>query len=216
MVMDSETPEKKRGYLIIFDGIDGSGKTTQLNLVNEKLISAGRPVKTTRNLGGTPIGEELRHVILLPIERPALTDLHVSIAVQEALIPALNSEKISGSLILLDRGPMSLVAYQSFGSGLDEDLGWQFADRGLEKLAPDLVIVYDAETQTAVERARQHSASEDYFESKPFDYFDRVANGFRQAAERYKAKYNVHVVDANKSFEEIHSQTMQIVSSVIG
>jgi dTMP kinase len=208
--------QANKGFLVIFDGIDGSGKTTQLNLMAENLISMGKTVKTTRNLGGTPIGEELRRVLLLPIERPPTTDLHVSIAVQEALIPALNHEKAEGSLILLDRGPMSLVAYQSFGSGLDKDLCWQFADRGLEQLKPDLIIVYDADTHTALERARQHSASADYFESKPYDYFDRVASGFREASERYKDKYNVQLIDANRDFEQIHSQTMALITRLIG
>src|ERR1039458_4190816 len=108
------------GFLIIFDGIDGVGKTTQLNLADQSLKAEGWPVSISRNLGGSPIGEALREVLLKPIDRPPTTDLHVSVAIQEALVPAIVTERQAGRLILMDRGPLSLAAYQIYGSGVDE------------------------------------------------------------------------------------------------
>ena len=92
------------GFLIIFDGIDGAGKTTQLVLVKKEFDNNNWHVHTTRNLGGSPIGEELRNVVLKPIERPALTELYISVAIQEALIENLTKERENGSIILMDRG----------------------------------------------------------------------------------------------------------------
>ncbi len=199
------------GFLIIFDGIDGVGKTTQLNLVHQKLQAAGWPVTVTRNLGGSPIGEALREALLKPIERPPSTDLYVSVAIQEALVPAIAAERRAGKLILMDRGPLSLAAYQIYGSGVDEATGWSYVAKGMAALRPELVITYQCDVRTAVERARAHSPNIDYFESKPFDYFDRVAQGFQTAAERYP----VSVIAANQTIEAVQAETWRLVEQAL-
>jgi len=199
------------GFLIIFDGIDGVGKTTQLNLAQQALKGEGWPVSTSRNLGGSPIGEALREVLLKPIDRPPTTDLYVSVAIQEALVPAIAAERQAGKLILMDRGPLSLAAYQIFGSGVEEVTGWRYVDAGLAALKPDLVIIYQCDTQTAVKRARVNSERVDYFESKPFDYFDRVAHGFDELAKRYDAKQ----VDAGQSIEIVQAKTLDIIKQAL-
>ncbi len=199
------------GKVIVFDGIDGTGKSTQLELVAEELIKRGIDCYKTRNLGGTPIGEALREVMKSTVERPALTDLYISVAVQEALIDSLKTQLEQGKVVLIDRSPMSLVAYQCFGSGVSQDIGWQYADQGMQKLAPDLAIVYEADIETSLNRARAHSSAADYFESKDLEYFSRVSEGYKAAAERYKA----HIIDANGSIESIHAATMALVDTVL-
>src|SRR4051794_4239442 len=92
------------GLVIIFEGIDGVGKTTQLNLVREELEAEGWAVYGTRNLGGTPIGEELRKTLLSSLERPETTNVYISAAIQEALVAAINGQREAGKIILLDRG----------------------------------------------------------------------------------------------------------------
>ncbi len=199
------------GLLIAFDGIDGCGKTTQLNLVAKELSTQNYQVYKTRNLGGSPIGEELRSALLKTVSRPPLTDLYVSAAIQEALIEPINNERAKGSIILLDRSPLSLVAYQSFGSGVSEELGWKFADSGIEKLNPDLIFVYDIDPNVAIERARNHSGAADYFEEKPIEYFDKVSNGFNSAAERYSAV----AIDANTTIENLYALTIGKVNELL-
>lgn len=101
------------GLLVIFEGIDGSGKTTQAKLAQDALQTAGwSSLYPSRNLGGTPIGEALRKVIKSPLERPNTTNLYISVAIQEALIKVIQSERTKGSFILMDRGPISLAAYR--------------------------------------------------------------------------------------------------------
>lgn len=199
------------GLLVIFDGIDGVGKTTQLNLASEALIAEGWPVQATRNLGGTPIGEALREVMLRPIDRPPTTDLYISVAIQEALTRAIATERTDDKLILMDRGPLSLAAYQAFGSGLDEATTWRYVEAGMNQLQPELTIIYQSEVATAIERARRQSGKADYFESKPLDYFERVAQGFAAAAERYP----VQLVDANRSIEAIQADTMRLIQAAL-
>ena len=198
---------------MVFEGVDGAGKTTQLDLARETLQAEGWLVYATRNLGGTPIGEELRKVIKSPLERPNTTNLYISVAIQEALADAIESERSQGRLILMDRGPLSLAAYEIYGGQLDRDLGWQHVDAGMERLKPELSIVYATDVDTALERARSKSGKTDYFESQPRDFFERVADGYTAAAERYSP--STIVIDASRPVETIQSETMKAIREAL-
>jgi dTMP kinase len=198
------------GFLVIFEGIDGSGKTTQLELAQAKLAQLDwSQLYATRNLGGTPIGEALRQVILSPLTRPTETNLYISVAIQEALAVEIQAQRAKQSLILMDRGPLSLAAYEVYGSGLDATLGWEHVTSGMQKLRPELTIVYQADVKTALQRARQKAGKTDYFESKPASYFEKVAAGYAAAAERYADQ--VVIIDAEQPVEEVHMQTMDAI-----
>ncbi len=201
------------GLLVVFEGVDGAGKSTQLELACSTLQAEGWPVYTTRNLGGTPIGEELRKIIKSPLERPNTTNLYISVAIQEALADAIESERRQGRLILMDRGPMSLAAYEIYGGQLDPQLGWQHVDNGMKRLRPDLNIIYATDVDTALARAKAKSDETDYFESQPRDFFERVANGYEAAAERYAA--GTIVIDANRPVEAIQSETIAAIRQAL-
>ncbi|HEY5442588.1 MAG TPA: dTMP kinase [Candidatus Saccharimonadales bacterium] len=201
------------GLLVIFEGIDGVGKTTQLGLAQKALQEEGWPVHTSRNLGGTPIGEALREVIKSPLPRPNTTNLYISVAIQEALIETMQAERAKNQIILMDRGPISLAAYEVYGEDLEESLGWHYVDRGMERLKPDLTILYEANVDTAISQARQKSGEADYFESKPREFFERVAKGYAAAAKRYQT--TVATVDANQSIEVVHEQTMRLIQQAL-
>jgi len=201
------------GLLIVFEGIDGAGKTTQLELVRRTLEAEGWPVYATRNLGGTPIGEELRKVIKSKLERPATTNLYISVAIQEALVETIKSVRQAGKLILMDRGPLSLAAYEIYGGELDEVLGWQHVDAGMAAFKPELNIIYNASPRIALQRAHEKSATTDYFESKPADYFDRVAKGYEAAAQRYAS--TTVIIDAGRPVEAVQSETIEAAKQAL-
>lgn len=198
------------GCIIVFEGIDGVGKTTQLELAKAGLEADGWPVYTTRNLGGTPIGEELRKAIISPVERPPTTDLYASVAIQEALLKELEEQRQAGKLILMDRSPLSLAAYQIYGSGVSEELGWPYVEKGLKALSPEIILFYEADVQGALDRLTK--AKSDYFESKPIDYFERVLEGYKTASARFD---NVANIDANRSIEAIHADTMKAINETL-
>ena len=211
--MDLKPDTIPGGLLIIFEGIDGVGKTTQLELARNTLQIEGWPVYVTRNLGGTPIGEELRKVIKSPLERPAATNLYISVAIQEALAETIESVRANGKLILMDRGPLSLAAYEIYGGHLDEALGWQHVEAGMKKLRPELNIIYSTDVGIALERTRKKSGKTDYFESKPPDFFERVAQGYQAAAKRYSS--TTIVIDANRPIEVIQAETIQAIKEAL-
>jgi dTMP kinase len=199
------------GLVVMFEGSDGVGKSTQLAKVAEVLEQDGWDVLKTRNLGGTPIGEALRKISFTDIERPPQTDLYISVAIQAALTEAVAAERQKGRIILMDRGPLSLAIYQIYGSGVDEQLGWRYANQGMKLFAPEAIIVYKADIKTALKRARQQSGKADYFESKPISFFERVDRGFDSAAKRFP----VTTIDANRSVEVIHADTMKCIRDVL-
>ena len=200
------------GLIVVFEGIDGVGKTTQIKLAQEALQTAGWTIDITRNLGGTPIGEALRDVIKSPLERPGLTNLYISAAIQEALIEKINKARQESKFILMDRGPLSLAAYAVFGDRQEESLGWPFVERGMAEIKPELIIIYEADVENALQHAQQKGEKADYFESKPHDYFERVAEGYRRIAERYPS---VIRIDANQSLEAVHQETMQHIQQAL-
>lgn len=204
----------ENGLLVVFEGIDGVGKTTQLLLAKDLLLRQNWPVYITRNLGGSPIGEELRKVMLEPIERPATTNLYLSVAIQEALTETIKQERGEGKLILMDRGPLSLAAYEIYGGGLDEALGWQHVDAGMRQIQPDLTIIYTADVKTALERAQRKSRQPDYFEAKTPGFFERVAQGYGACAARYSSS-KIITIDAGQPVEIVHAQTMRLIQELL-
>lgn len=202
------------GLVIIFEGVDGVGKTTQLDLVRDQLTDQGYEVHATRNLGGTPIGEALRKVAFSPIDRSPETDLYISAAIQAELAKSIETERSRGKIVLVDRGPLSFASYHVYGNGAETELGWQFADEGMSKFDPDLVILYEMGLDDALKRAKRRKGQTDYYASKPKKYFQRVEAGYRAAARRYSGL--VAKLDASGSIDAVHSQTMGLVEEALG
>ncbi len=176
------------GVVVIFEGMDGTGKTTQLQLAAEVLSNNGWHVETARAHGGTPVGEALREVSLSDVPRPALTDLYISMAMHAALAERTTSWRQQGAIILIDRGPFSMAAYQLYGDGLDPDIVWPAVEKELDLFKPELTLLYTAPVEVAIDRARRKQGSTaDYFENKDNQFFDRVSSGYHSAAARYGA-----------------------------
>ena len=197
----------------MFEGIDGVGKTTQLQLVQETLEKTGWPVLATRNMGGTPIGEALRDVLMSPLERPPLTDFYASLAIQEPLLDIIDTACKEGKIVLMDRGPLSLAAYQIYGRGIEETIGWQHVNASMDRLKPEAVIFYDMDPGMALERNQKHPEKASYFESKSLQYFHEVARGFRAATERYSSI--TVTIDASQPVEAVQKQTMAAISKLL-
>jgi dTMP kinase len=199
------------GLVVMFEGIDGVGKTTQIKLVQQTLEDKGWPVMVTRNMGGTPIGEALREVIMSPLERPPLTDFYTSLAIQEPLFGVIDTARAAGKVILMDRGPLSLAAYQIYGAGIDESIGWQHVDSGMSRIKPEITILYDMDPEPARERNQKHPEKTSYFESKPLGYFQKVAEGFRAASKRYP----LTTINAAQPIEAVQEETLAAVSKLL-
>lgn len=197
----------------MFDGPDGVGKTTQIQLVAEDLTTQGYRVHTTRSHGGTPFGEKLREVSLSDIERSALTDYYLSLTMHSALRDDVHARRDAGEIILIDRSPLAIWAYQVFASGLDRQTVEQEIDADMQAFDVDLVIVYEAGLDVLQRHLaqRNQSAKTDYFESKPADYFERVIAGYQFAAARYQAT----VIDASTTITDVHTASTAAIRTIL-
>lgn len=196
------------GRLIVFEGVEGSGKTTQLQQCSDWLkaseIGNSMPVTITREPGGTPLGLELRHLLLSGQSSSIQnrTELLLYAAdrsqhVEEFLKPKL----AQGAIILCDRYTDSTVAYQGYGRGLDLTLIEQLNQIATGGLESDLTLWLDVDAETGLKRARQRGKA-DRMEQADLEFHQRVQQGFRELAASYPQR--IVRIDASKSQEEVY------------
>jgi dTMP kinase len=199
-----------RGVLITFEGVEGSGKSTQAELLFQMLRTRGVDCILTREPGGTPIGERIRDILLDPAcrEMHAKTELLLYLAsrnqhVQEKLLPALRA----GKVVISDRYSESSFAYQ----GLGRDLTLQKTSR-LNKyatggLTPDLTIVVDVPPEVGRERMKGETL--DRLESERLEFHCRVRDAYLQLARR--APKRIKVLDGRKSQAELAKEVENLI-----
>ena len=183
---DTDAPaawmDSLRGRFIVFEGPDGSGKTTQFNRFLERARNSGLTVCDVREPGGTAIGERIRAVLLDNDhdEMSVRCEMLLYMAsraqlVAERILPA----QAGGELVVADRFVHSTVAYQGAAGGISRDDIRKVADVVLAEVHPDLVLIFDVDEATA---ARRIGATRDRMESKDVEFRARVREGYREQA----------------------------------
>jgi len=201
----------KKGLIICFDGPDGIGKTTQLQLAEVSLTNEGYEVFTAKAVGGLPITDILGRALMINEDRPPETDLHVAIASQYALAQEILPRRDKGQIVLLDRSPLSIIAYQVYADKLSSEAGDKAVKELLGLIKPDLIITYYANEEDIKARrnARNGESNLDFFEGKPQSYHSQVAEGFKAATKDYGAS----AIDASAPIELVREATMQLIGS---
>ena len=206
--------------MITFEGLDGCGKTTQLELEVQRLLHEGWAVTTTKEPGGTPVGQKIREMVLNPADGPlcATTELALMLAaraqhIQEVIRPALES----GVLVLCDRFTDSTVAYQGYGRGVPLDQ-LETLDRILcHSLRPQLTLLLDIDPETAAERtgSRNRAAhqKETRFEDEGLAFFRRVQQGYQAIAQRDPDR--IRVVNGRGTIAEVHERVQSVVEEFL-
>jgi dTMP kinase len=173
-----------RGLFVTFEGIEGSGKTTQVARLAARLRAGGRDVVVVREPGGTPLAEEARRLVLDPALRPdAEAELFLMLVARADLVGRLVRPALArGAVVLADRFDLSTRAYQIAGRGLPERPVLEANRLATGGLEPDLVVVLDL--SLALGRARQQAERKvrDRMELEDDAFHRRVAEAFRQAA----------------------------------
>jgi dTMP kinase len=193
-----------RGYFITFEGGEGTGKSTQLTLVDEWLRTLGHGTVVTREPGGTPLAEAVRALLLEAARRD-----HVERVIRPALA--------EGAVVLCDRFTDSSLVYQ----GLVRRLGWDEV-AGLNTLAtggldPDLTLVLDMDPEAALVRAHERnskgSARESRLDDEPAEFHRRIREGFLKLAEREPDR--VRVIDANGPPEKVFARVHPVLPEAL-
>jgi dTMP kinase len=194
---------------VTFEGVEGSGKSTQMRLAAARLRATGREVLETREPGGTAIGETIRGILmdagntlLDPVTEWLLLEADRRQHVREMLKPALKR----GVFILCDRYSDATEAYQQGGRGLDP-AAVQLVDAiARDGLMPDLTLLYDLDPRDGLARARRRDAGElGRFEAVRLDFHQRVREAYLSIARREPGR--VAVVSSAAPPEEVFSET---------
>ena len=164
---------------IVLEGIEGSGKSTHLRLLAKWLQALAIPHLTTREPGGTRVGEEIRQILLHGREMPATAELLLmnaarAVFVSEVVRPALQG----GKVVLADRFALSSMAYQGYGRGLDIDQVRQICAFAADGIRPDLTVVLEI-PQTTGEARRANRSGADRIERAGSDFHRRVTEAYR-------------------------------------
>ena len=191
-----------RGRLIVFEGIDGVGKTTQIKRAHNYLVTRDVLASIFREPGATPLGESLRGLILSKDAiRGGVGDLaeFLMFAAARAEICRLLIKPLlaQGATVLLDRFGLSSVAYQGYGRGVDVEFIKRVNAEVTDGLRPDLTLLFDLDPQLALDRIER---GPDRIEKSGLEFFQRVRRGYlEQAAE---APETCKIVDASQSVED--------------
>lgn len=210
--MSNENLKNKfSGKFIVLDGPDGCGKTTQCDLLAERLKESGVEVASLRDPGDTAIGEKIRQILLNPehIAMSTATEVLLYMAArvqlwQEKIAPALAQKKC----VILDRWLSSTCAYQGHAGGFGINQVIKLAADSLGKPWPDLTIILDVDLETGVNRL---SAQPDRMEAKPREYHQKVRDGFLKLAGRQE---NFHLVGAAGDIETVHKKVIEVVEKI--
>jgi|WetSurMetagenome_2_1015567.scaffolds.fasta_scaffold577578_2 dTMP kinase len=200
---------------ISFEGIEGTGKSTQAKLLSQYLIDKGYEIILTEEPGGTQIGLKIREV-LLSVDHKGMTPLtelllyNASRAqhIQEVILPAIKR----GSIVITDRFSDSTFAYQGYGRGIDLDLLDSIDRIATNCLRPDLTILLDIDAETGLMRNKGINKI-DRLELEDIEFHKRVRNGYHKLAA--KEPERLKLIDVSGRIEEIQGRIVRIVADFL-
>lgn len=197
---------------ITFEGADGCGKTTQIELLNKYLQEKGFKTLVTREPGAKGLGEKLREILLNydgEVSPNCESFLFLADRAQHVdcvIKPALKD----GVIVLCDRHTDSTVAYQGYGRQLDIEQIKKLNEIAVNGLKPDLTIVFDIDIETSMQRVGK---TKDRMESAGKDFFNRVRNGYLAIAKDEPNR--VKVINSADTIERIHNQVVELVEKAV-
>ena len=206
---------------ITFEGIEGSGKTTQIQLLTEQMEQQGHQIVVTREPGGCPIADRIRGILLNP-ENSALVPraellLYAAARAQhvnEIISPALKA----GKTVLCDRFTDATLAYQGYGRGLDHSLIKQLNLLASGDIQPDLTLLLDLPVEQGLGRALQREEiqqdrTEGRFEREALEFHQSVRDGYHALADQDPERFRV--IDADRSLQQIHSEITETIDQFL-
>ncbi len=213
-----ETTAGRRGRLVTFEGPEGGGKTTQARFLAEALREAGLTVLTTREPGGTPLGEIVRKILQNDLAGEAPCDAAEALLFcasraqlcRNVIAPALER----GEWVVLDRFTDSTLAYQGYGRGFSVDTLRTLNEFATGEVKPDLTILLDIPVKDGLSRALARSGSKDRIESAPTEFHERLRGGYLELAASEPERFET--ISAAGTPDEVRARVRDAVRRHLG
>lgn len=207
-----------RGKFITFEGIDGSGKSTQLRMLSSELRLRGFDVLTTMEPGGTPLGRRLREAFLETEENVSpLAELLLFAADRAQHVNLLIKPSLEqGRIVISDRFADATFAYQGAGRGFSEETVNHVIKIATGGLKPDLTLFFDISVDKGISRTNSRTDSEaikNRMDSETIEFYERVRGAYLRLAENEKERFRI--IDANGSIEEIKAKVLKITTEFL-
>jgi dTMP kinase len=210
------------GLFVTFEGIEGSGKTTQIAITGDYLDKQKIPFIITEEPGGTGLGTELRQILLdktsLNITEKAELLLFAADRAQhieEVILPAMNA----GKVVLCDRFSDATIAYQGFGRGVDVDFIRTVNNFSSQSLKPDLTLLFDVPVTTGLERIKDRvsptgkASLEDRFEREKAEFHRRIREGYLSLLRDEPDR--IRLIDGSREVDEVAKEVCRLVAELI-
>lgn len=196
---------------ITLEGMDGAGKSTHIPSIIEMLKARGREVVSTREPGGTPLGERLRELLLHEAMHAETETLLMFAARREHIANVIAPALQRGAYVLSDRFTDATFAYQSGAKGVSANKVEILEQWVQEDLQPDITLLFDVPVEVSIARLAG-ARSPDKFERESADFFTRIRNAYLERAHKNPQRFRV--IDGSKSLEEVSKAVKDIVATI--
>jgi dTMP kinase len=203
-----------KGQFITVEGIEGVGKTTNIEFIHQRLLAAGKDVVVTREPGGTPLGEAIRGLLLDPqyTGMDSTCELQLMFAARaEHLARVIRPALEKGQWVLCDRFTDATYAYQGGGRGIDTGIIARLETLVQGDFRPDITLLLDVPVEVGLARASKRGDL-DRFEQEKVEFFERVRQSYLDMARQSAARYRV--IDASQPLEQVQQQLEVVLQSV--
>lgn len=204
-----------KGLFITFEGIEGSGKTTQIKRLRHWLTDRGHETVVTREPGGTVISEAIRTVLLNPDHEAMASNTELLLYsaaraqhVTEMIQPALEA----GVMVLCDRFSDSTTAYQGYGRGLDRNLLERLDELATGGIQPDITLLFDLPVHNGLQRALRGRLA-DRIEQESVDFHQRVRDGYLEIAKAFPDR--IFVIPAEQAPDAVAAAVIEVVQGLV-
>lgn len=205
------TTTLKKPKFITLEGMDGAGKSTHIANIIEILKFHGHEVVSTREPGGTVLGERLRELLLHENMHPETETLLMFAARREHIATVIQPALARGAYVLSDRFTDATYAYQSGAKGVSTEKIGQLEQWVQGDLQPDLTLLFDVPVEVSMQRLAG-ARSPDKFERENTDFFNKIRQAYLQRAQENSARFSI--IDANRPLDKVKQSVEDIISTL--
>ncbi|MDP3211622.1 dTMP kinase [Methylotenera sp.] len=200
-----------KAKFITLEGMDGAGKSTHISSIIELLSARGVEVVSTREPGGTELGERLRELLLHEAMHPETETLLMFAARREHIAQVIKPALARGAYVLSDRFTDATYAYQCGAKGVDASKIELLEQWVQDSLQPDMTLLFDVPVEVSMQRLSA-ARTPDKFERESADFFTRIRNAYLQRAQQNPARFRV--IDSNQPLAEVAKSVVEAIASL--